>query len=114
MRFDARPCSICKRRTPKIVPVAPVMPTMRRVGFVCSMRAAVILAARRQHKTKEKAGRAKRPAFQITQMFTNLTAFTVTYFSIILVIDSLLVAPTTRSTSLPSRKRIKVGMPLMP
>src|SRR6185369_12169435 len=29
-------------------------------------------------------------------------------------IDSLLVAPTTRSTSFPPLKRIKVGMPLMP
>src|SRR5438132_7599882 len=27
------PCSICSRRTPKIVPVAPVMPTINRVGF---------------------------------------------------------------------------------
>ena len=41
-------------------------------------------------------------------------AFTVRYFSTMRVIDSLLVAPTTRSTSLPSRKRIKVGIPLMP
>ena len=31
------PCSICSNRTPKIVPVAPVMPTMRRVGLVLSM-----------------------------------------------------------------------------
>src|SRR6185295_18990879 len=29
-------------------------------------------------------------------------------------IDSLLVAPTTRSTSFPALKRIKVGIPLMP
>src|SRR6185436_18883964 len=41
-------------------------------------------------------------------------AWTAMYFSIIRVIDSLLVAPTTRSTSLPSRKRISVGMPLIP
>jgi len=31
------PCSICSRRTPKIVPVAPVMPTISRAGLVCSM-----------------------------------------------------------------------------
>src|SRR6266550_7886770 len=36
------------------------------------------------------------------------------YLSIMREIDSLLVAPTTRSTSFPPLNRIKVGMPLIP
>src|SRR5437899_7109946 len=36
------------------------------------------------------------------------------YLSIMREIDSLLAAPTTRSTSFPPLKRIKVGMPLIP
>src|SRR5688572_16877291 len=68
--------------------------------------------------TKKKRPDVNRPAFgwQLQRLaairFRYATA--VVYFSIIRVIDSLLVAPTTRSTSLPSRKRIRVGMPLMP
>ena len=60
----------------------------------------------------KKAGPEMDPACSIS--LAELYALTAMYFSIILVIDSLLVAPTTRSTSLPSRKRISVGMPLIP
>src|SRR5258707_10958876 len=46
----------------------------------------------------------------------NLTASSgkLLYLSIMREIDSLLVAPTTRSTSFPPLNRIKVGMPLIP